>query len=1059
MKKFLLLCFSLAFVVSAWAQERAISGKVTSAEDGSSLPGVNVLVKGTSIGAVTDAEGNFSMSVPSSAVLVFSFIGLQTTEVSVGDRTVINVSMSSDVQQLSEVVVTALGIERTKSSLGYATQQVSGENIRVAREQNINTAIAGKIAGVQIVSGSGAKFGAPAVRIRGLRGVSAADPLYVLDGIVIDDPASVNMDNIQDVNVLKGANAAALYGNRARDGVVVLTSKRGGKGDQVTIDFNHTTSFERVYVLPDYQNEYGGGYDQEFDIFTYNPAIHAPELAGLDGMPYPYFGADESWGPKLDGRMVAQWDSFTPGTANYGKAYPWSPNPDNIKNFFRTGALNNTSINIGKSSDTYALNATVTRATRTGVMENTNQDKLFLNVNFTAKLSKKLEVTAAANYNESYTKGNLFEGYNSIGSNFNQWYQRQLDSDLLKKYYQMPDGTYTSWNINSPTDLVPLYWDNPYTYLYAAYSELERDVMSSKVGISYEIIPKLKASIMATRNSRNDVFYDRRDANLKIGPAYFRTYSDKRVEDNIQTMLSYDKRFGDISLVANVGLNYRKNSRDYVNMNTSGGLSVAKLYNISASVDPYFARNDIFRSKVNSYFGQASIGWKDMVYLDATFREDYDSRLPNGRNSYTYPSVSTSFVFTELTDLSWLSFGKVRASYAKVGNELETYQTSLGYALGVPYGTNAVTAVPNALIDPDLRGATTSSIEAGFELGFLDNRIHTEFSYYHQDNENELLNISVPSASGGNSFLTNSIDSYTKGWELSIGGTPVKSSTGLTWDVNFNISRNRVYIEQIGKEKGELTSFALNNAFRGTGVSAPWGGAQALAREGEEWGVIVGRKFRRDANGNIVVGAGGTPLFDTNQDLGHILPDFTGGMFNRLTYKNFELAFTIDYQIGGLFHSVTRMFAAYSGLTTETVGNNDKGNPMRDPVAEGGGLTFGGVFADGTPNNIYVGTDTYWKSLFALHEAWMYDATFVKMRELRIGYIIPNRLLERTGFIKSATVALIANNPWLIHSKVDGIDPSEISGDTIEARNNGSWVESGNLPGTRSFGVDVRLKF
>jgi hypothetical protein len=626
----------------------------------------------------------------------------------------------------------------------------------------------------------------------------------------------------------------------------------------------------------------------------------------------------------------------------------------------------------------------------------------------------------------------------------------------LKKYYKLPNGSYSSWNINSPTDLSPLYWDNPYTYVYGAYTETQRDVLTSKFGLTYEIIPKLKASVVAMRNSRNDVFYNRIDDNMLFSPAYFGTSSNKLVEDNIQGMLSYDKRFGDFSVVANVGFNYRKNTRDFLSMNTSGGLSVPGLYNISASNDPYIASNFLGESKVNSYFGQASIGWKDMVFVDATFREDYDSRLPSGKNNYTYPSVSASFVFSEVTELPWLSFGKIRASYAKVGNELNWYQTAQTYGLGVPYDGNAVTSVPNNLIDPNLRAATTSSTEVGFELGFLENRIHTEFSYYYQDNANELLSITVPSQSGGSGFLTNSIESYTKGWELSIGGTPVKTSFGLNWDINFNISRNRVFIEELGFG---LSSFPLNNAFRGTGTSAPWGGAQALARENEEWGVIVGRKFRRDDNGNIVVGASGTPLFDANQDLGHILPDFTGGMFNRFTYKNFELAFTIDYQIGGLFHSVSKMFGAYSGLTSETVGNNDKGNPMRDPVAEGGGLTFGGVFADGTPNNIYLGVDTYWKSLFALHEAWMYDATFVKMRELRIGYTIPSKILENTRFLKGATVALVANNPWLIHSKVDGIDPSEIGGDTVEARNNGSWVESGNLPGTRSFGVDIRLKF
>jgi TonB-linked SusC/RagA family outer membrane protein len=1059
--------------IAAMAQERSVSGKVTSADDGSSLPGVNVLVKGTSLGAVTDADGNYSLSVPANAALLFSFIGFQSQEVAVGDRTIINVSLTSDVQQLSEVVVTALGIERTKSSLGYATQQISGDNIRVAREQNINSAIAGKIAGVQIVSGSGSRFGAPAIRIRGIRGVAGGNPLYVLDGIVIDDPASVNMDNIQGINVLKGANAAALYGSRARDGVVVMTSKRGGKGDQVTIDVNQTTTFDRVYILPKYQNEYGGGYDQDFDIFSYDPNTHDAALAGLDGMPYPYFGADESWGPRMDGRMVAQWDSFTPGTTNYGKAYPWSPQPDNVRDFYRTGVLNNTSINIGKSSETYALNATLSKSTRTGVMENSNQDKLFLNVNFNAKLSKKLEVLAAANYNESYTKGNLFEGYNSIGSNFNQWFQRQLDMKSLKRHYKTPDGNYTSWNINSPTDLAPLYWDNPYAYVYGAYTENERDVLSSKFGVIYEVLPKLKASITATRNSRNDVFYNRIDDGMLFNPAFFMAITEKNVEDNIQAMLSYDKRFGEFSVVANVGMNYRKNTLDFLSTNTSGGLSIRGLYNISASNDPYIANNFIGRSKVNSYFGQASIGWKDMVYLDATFREDYDSRLPSGKNNYTYPSVSASFVFSEIADLTWLSFGKVRASYAKVGNELDWYQTTQTYGLGIPFNGNPVTAVPNNLIDPSLRAATTSSQEVGFELGFLDNRIHTEFSYYHQDNANELLNITVPSSSGGNGLLTNSIESFTRGWELSLGGTPLKNANGITWDVNFNISRNRVFIEDLGYG---LESFPLANGFGGVQTIGGWGNIQALARANEEWGVIVGRKFRRDDNGNIVVGANGAPLFDINQDLGHILPDFTGGIFNRFTYKNFELAFTIDYQIGGMFHSVSRMFGAYSGLTSETVGMNDKGNPMRNPVAEGGGLTFGGVFADGTPNDIYLPVDTYWKSLFALHEAWMYDATFVKLRELRIGYNIPSRLLERTGFIKGASIALIANNPWLIHAKVDGIDPSEISGDAgtqtgisafealprprlTQARNNGAWVESGNLPGTRSFGVDVRLKF
>ncbi len=1051
--KLALLTLSLNYEVLA--QQRVITGQVITEEDGIGLPGASILVKGSTVGTTTNIDGNYSVNVPDgSDVLVFSFIGMKTVEETIGNRSVIDVTLVTDAAQLTEVVVTALGIERDKSSLGYATQQVSGDNIRVAREMNVNTALAGKIAGVQIVSGSGAKFGAPAIRIRGLRGISAQDPLYVLDGIIVNDPTSINMDNIQDINVLKGANAAALYGSRARDGVVVLTSKRGGQGDQVNIDFNQTNTFERVYILPKYQNEYGGGYSQEFPIFNFDPAIHDPALSGLNGMPMTEFYADESWGPKLDGQLVAQWDAFTPGTSGYGQARPWSPQPNNIRDLFRTGALNNTSINIGKSGDNYSLNTTLSKSNRTGVMENTKQDRLFLNIHFNAKLSEKLELITAANYSEANTFGNLFEGYNSIGSNVNQWFQRQLNPTLLKKYYQMPDGRYTSWNINSPTDTSPLYWDNPYTMLYANPSETNREVLSTKFSLAYEIVEGLKVSVLATRNTETGNRTSQ-TATGTLNLARFETNSSRISEDNIQGLLSYDKLYGNFSIVANAGVNWRTNTIKTWGMNTSGGLSVDNLFNISASVDPYVANNFEGESKVNSYFGQGSIGYKDYLYLDATFRQDYDSRLPNGNNNYIYPSVSASFVFTELFKMNFLSFGKLRTSYAKVGNEIGLYRTQQTYLLGIPYGGNAVTSVPNDLIDPNLRAATTNSIEVGAELGFLNNRIHTEFSIYHMNNSNELLSITVPSQSGGSGFLTNSIKSFTKGWELSIGGSPIQKVSGLNWDVNFNISRNKVFIEELGYG---LTSFPLSNGFWGNLTTGGWDG-QALARENDEWGTIVGRKFRRDETGNVIVNSAGRPLVDENQDLGKILPDFTGGIFNRVNYKNFELAFTIDYQIGGSFLSISRMFGAYSGLTAETVGNNDKGVPMRNDVEDGGGLSFGGVFEDGSVNNIYLNADDYFKTMFATSEQWMYDATFVKMRELRIGYNLPSVMLDRMRSIKSVSIAMVANNPFLLFSKVDGIDPSEISGDTVNARNNGAWVESGNLPGTRSLGVDLRVKF
>ncbi|WP_258100705.1 SusC/RagA family TonB-linked outer membrane protein [Marinoscillum pacificum] len=1066
MKRILLLSAVLLCIMSnvAWAQ-RTVSGTV-SEEDGNTIPGVNVVLKGTSNGTTSNIDGTYRLSIPEEGgTLVFSFIGLATQEVEVGSRSVVNVTMQSDVQQLTEVVVTALGIERDKESLGYATQEVAAENLRVARETNINTALAGKIAGVQIVSGSGAKFGAPVVRIRGIRGLSGNSPLYVLDGIVVQDPSSINMDNIANLNVLKGANAAALYGNRARDGVVILTSKKGVSKDQVSISLNQTTMFEKVYILPEYQNEYGGGYSQDFATFNYDPSIHDAGLAGLDGMPMTEFYADESWGPKLDGRMVAQWDAFTKGTAGYGQARPWNSNPDNVRDFFRTGVTNTTGVTVSKSGDKYNLNTTITRSARTGVMENTDQEKLYFNLGLNANLTDKLELVAAANYNKTSTFGNLFEGYNSVGSNVNQWFQRQLDIDLLKKYYQMPDGSYTSWNINSPTDPTPLYWDNPYTTVYANSSEWEKQVYSAKFALNYEIIDGLKVSLQATRDAQN-YWSESRTASGTLNLSGYSTSAYDRFEDNIQGMLSYNKRFGEtLSLVANAGVNFRTNNFRTWNMGTSGGLSVDNLFNISASVDQATVGNYVGQSKVNSYFGQISLGFRDFLYFDGTLRADYDSKLPNGNNAFIYPSTSVSFVFSELVDLSFLSYGKLRGGYARVGSEVDpysgdVYRTQLTYPLGIAYDGNAITSVPNRLIDPTLEPATTSSQEIGLELGFLNNRLKTDFSYYYQDNSNEPLDVTIPASSGGSVFLTNSVESHTKGWELSIGGTPVKSAGGFNWDVNFNIAQNTTVIDNLGYgDPEEDDAFALSNGFRGTSTVGGWGGIQAVARENAELGVIVGRKFRRDDDGNIVVNTDGTPLYDDGEDLGQMLPDFTGGMFNRFSYKNFEMSFTIDYQFGGMFHSISRMFGAYSGLTAETVGTNDKGNPIRDSPETGGGLSFGGVYEDGSANTTYLAADEYWKSLFALHEAWMYDMTFIKMREIRVGYNFPASMLDKTGVLKGASIALVANNPWLIHSNVDGIDPSEISGDSETSRNNGAWVESGNLPGTRSFGFDLKLKF
>jgi hypothetical protein len=400
-----------------------------------------------------------------------------------------------------------------------------------------------------------------------------------------------------------------------------------------------------------------------------------------------------------------------------------------------------------------------------------------------------------------------------------------------------------------------------------------------------------------------------------------------------------------------------------------------------------------------------------------------------------------------------LSFGKLRLSYAEVGSEIRPYQLDPTFNVGTPYGNTPTMSLPNTLPNANLRPALSTSYEAGIELGFLQNRLRLDFAIYEYENKDEIIQVSTASTSGVSAAWINAGLTETKGWEGTIGGTPIRSGD-FEWDVNFNVAQ---FSNKVVELYPWLDNIVLGNGNGGTSTWGGWGGVTANAKVGEEWGTIIGRAYERDDNGNIVVGADGTANLVTDQNLGSILPDFVGGIFNRFTYKGFDLAFTIDWQSGGIFHSFTKMFINYSGLGAETAGNNDKGNPMRDDPANGGGLKVNGVKEDGTPNDIYIPADTYWKSLFGLHEQWLYDASFVKVREVRLGYTFPTAMLGNT--LKSLQVAIVANNPWLIYTSAAGIDPSQISGDTQDARTNGAWVDGGQLPGTRSIGFDFRFGF
>ena len=1058
-KKLLFTLFFGLLLQYSFAQTAEVRGTIISSEGAEPIPGVSVLVKGTTIGTVSDLDGNYTVNVPAgNSVLVFSFIGMASQEIEIGGRSVVNVTMDPDIRSLSEVVVTALGVSRDEGSLGYSIQSIDGDKLSSVREANIVGSLAGKVAGVQVIGSSGAALGGTQnIRLRGVNQLGGGSPLFVVDGTPIsnqsfspDDDlpgrdygnlaADINPDDIESISVLKGPSAAALYGNRAANGVIIITTKKGSSRQGIGVEINHSTTFDNVYVLPNYQNEYAGGYSQTLGTFTYNPNTHPASWQAFNGQPVMNYSADESWGLRMEGQMVRHWDSWYPGE-NFGELRPLLPNPNNVRDFFDTGVTLNNGVALSGGTEENQFRLSLNNINQTGVMPGSELKRDNVSFNGSTKLTDKL--TAALNFNFTSTKGqgrpaSGYTGRNPANS-FNQWFQRQVDMDRLRDY-KNSDGTFRSWNIRSPLDLRPLYWDNPFYEAIENASRDQRDRVYGNFNLSYQFHDNFKITGFA----RTDFFSQKIEERIASGgldlDEFFVSNAIGR-EDNYEVLAQYNRNFGDVSVVINGGGNIRRNFYDRLEQETRGGLSVPDFYNIEASIDRPEVTNFKSLKNVRSVYGSASFGYQSTIFLDLTLRNDWSSSLPKNNNSYLYPSVSTSFVFTELmqnTDV--LSFGKFRLSYAQVGSDIDPYDIARVYSVGTPYGSLPSLGVPNTFPNPDLRPALSSSYEAGVDLRFLQGKIRLDATVYRNDNIDQIINLTVPGSSGYTAATINAGNIRSEGVEVMISGTPIERPN-FSWDMSFNIARNRNEVVELAEG---LDNRQLQSAYWGMTVNA---------KVGEPWGTLRGNGFTYDdATGLPVIRANGSFVRNDNIGLGTILPDATGGFRNTLTYKNFDLTAFLEFQLGGQFYSVTKMFGPYSGLTEETVGMNDKGNPIRDPVADGGGIRIDGVTETGERLTVYRDPSAHYKGLFQFHENWIYDATFFKLRELRLGYTLPSSLLRNLP-IQSANFAVMARNLWLIHTNVPGLDPSEFG----SGANGFAYFESGQLPGVRSIGFNLRV--
>ncbi|HEY0739925.1 MAG TPA: SusC/RagA family TonB-linked outer membrane protein [Chryseosolibacter sp.] len=1044
--------------------EHTVSGTVTD-ESNEPLAGVSIVLKGSTIGTTTDTDGKFTLQLPNAdGVLVFSFIGYAAQEIPVSNQTSFNITLQPDVTSLSEIVVTALGVTREERSLGYATQEVEGENLTFTKEQNVLGSLAGKVAGVQVTGSSGASMGGTQkIKIRGVNSITGADqPLIVVDGTPISNAnfsssagvdlgnlgQDVNTEDIESVNVLKGPAASALYGIRGQYGVIMITTKKGNKSKKVNIELNSAFFVEKAANFMPYQNLYGGGSSQTWRTLP-------------NGDKYVDMAVDESWGPKMDGTLVRDVYSFYQQDPTYGQLTPFVPHPTNIEDYFETGTNVNNGISVSGGGENTNFRISFNDTRIQGVEPNTFLKRNNLGVSAGMDITKKLNVSTNINYARN-TGQRPAQGSEDGSRYLGQWFQRNVDMNRLKDY-KYDDGTFVHWNLSRPsattgemTSFNPLYWPNPYFLAYENLSNDSRDRLFGDVGLSYQLLPDLKLSGFVRSDGYTQTI-EAREAAGGVGVSSYQHAKYQNREMNYEFLANYNKRWDEFSTSVILGGNIFDRRYSYISAGTVGGLSVPNFYSIAASVDRPNSGRELYptyllRKQIRSMYAMASFGYRDTYFIDASIRNDNSSTLPANNNSYWYPSVSASLVFSELMNWRPLSLGKLRLSYAQAGADLEPYETSSFFNIGTVYSgppsVNTLT-VPDNLNNPNIKPSFAHSYEAGIDLRFMEGRAGLSFTYYQQINKNQILRLDVSGTSGYGSATINAGEIENKGIELTLTGTPLKGQR-FSWDVMFNVARNRnmvvelypgITVYQYGSTTYSSVSSYLNSY------------------EGKPFGSLVGQAYQRDpATGAILLDANNLPMFTAaTHDFGTILPDFTGGFQNMIRYGNFELSAMIDFQKGGQFFSRSKMLAVRTGLDPITVATNDKGFNVRDAVAEGGGVRVDGISAaTGQPVTAYVSPQSYYGVVGRrVYEEWLYDATYIKLREVRFGYSFDKVMWPGLPFQKIA-VAFVARNPAMLYQKApEGLDPSELStgGQAM------SWFESGQINTVRSYGVNLNVTF
>lgn len=1063
MKKLLTCLVLLVCFTGVALAQRTIKGSVTD-QAGVPLIGASILVKGTSVGTATDIDGLFSLEVPEGGTtLVVSYTGFTSREIAIGAADTYSITLSEGVT-LDEAVVTALGIKRSEKSVSYSVQTVKADELNTIRQTNLNNAIAGKVAGVQVRSQASMALGRDAaIRIRGAGSLQDKTPLYVIDGTPTNSN-DINLDDVESISVLKGPSATALYGQRGDAGVVVITTKKGESRKGLGIEFNQSFFVDRVYILPNYQNEYAGGGESELIQFNWQDGM-PEEWKVLNGKFYHDYSDDASWGPRMVGQEYIPWYAWYPDSPYFGKTEPLVGQPDNIRDYYETGSTSNTNVNLSQSGQGYSTRFSLTNQNIQGLIPNTSLNKYILSTQSSVDLGKYFTAGANIAFTSQENNAENDDAYaNNSSGNFNQWFHRNLNMDRMRELRNLrsPQGYLASWNHNNPGAYLGNngpqnfyagnYWYNPFVYAEQTQFVEKRERLVGDINLTFKLNDNFRIAGFVRRNQVNTNWDNRRYNDLQIGATqsgYFNSVAigqTKFIEDNYEILATYFERFGDLSVEANAGGNVRNESFFRNQGNSNNGLVVPDLFTMANSRNPASFSDYREFKKVNSVYARGSFGFKELVYLEWSARNDWSSALPKNANSYFYPSVGMSFVFSELTAnaLPFLSYGKFRASWAQVGSDLSPYQLALNYSLGAQqFSGNPLMATPNRLVDPNIEPSLSSAYEGGLDLRFFQNKLGLSVTYFNEEKTNEIINVAVTPASGFTEKTINAGKIQRDGIELALSATPV-SLGSFEWNLGINFSKVNSKIIALAE--------GVNAIVQEGGSFGTTSGVQLVHAVGERWGQLRGGAFKM-LNGQRVVDANGRYVAEPNSYLGSVLPDWTGGMFNSLTYKSFVLNINVDFQKGGKYFSLSDHWGVFSGLMARTAGLNDKGNPVRDAVADGGGVHVIGVTAEGQPVDKYVEAFTHFHDFRSrrIAEEHIYDLSFIKLREVSLGYRIPvSKVGALNKWLQNATISIVARNPWLIYSENRDFDPSEISN---------RYGENGQFPGSRSIGFNLKLGF